>query len=67
MLSWTKTASVQFELSHAEMKSAMKKFKAGTGDDPAIFNKVQRALVDLEDKASRYSTASSAHTETRRV
>jgi len=52
VLRWNKTSSVQFQLSKAEAKSAVKKFMAGTGHDPAIFNKVQKALVDLEGKAS---------------
>jgi hypothetical protein len=55
VLSW-KTASAQFQLSEAEAKSAVKRFGSGTGHDPAIFNKVQRALWDLETKLSEQST-----------
>jgi hypothetical protein len=58
VLRWKMIPSVQFQLSQAEAKSAVKKFMAGTGHDPAIFNKVQKALVDLEGKASRYPTVS---------
>jgi hypothetical protein len=54
VLSWKKSASVQFQLSQAEVKAAVKRFKAGTGHDPAIFDKVQRAVAVLEGKASRY-------------
>jgi hypothetical protein len=57
VLSWKKLASVQFQLSQAEAKSAVHKFTSRTGYDSAIFKKVQEALVDLETKASRYPTA----------
>jgi hypothetical protein len=57
-LSWKKLASVQFQLSLAEAKSAVEKFRSRTGHDPAIFDKVQKALVELEGKASRYPTVS---------
>ena len=58
---WNKASSVKFQLSEAEVKSAVKRFKAGTGYDPAILDKVQEALVDLETKASRYPTISEAY------
>jgi hypothetical protein len=58
VLRWKQTASTQFQLSEAEVKSAVKKFMAGTGHDPAIFNKVQDALAELERKASRFPTIS---------
>ncbi len=54
VLSWKKTSSVQFQLSKAEAKSAVKKFTSETGYDPVIFKKVQGALAELEGKASRY-------------
>jgi hypothetical protein len=57
VISWEKTASVQFHLSKAEAKSAAKKFTSGAGYDPAIFKKVQGALIELEGKASRYPTS----------
>jgi hypothetical protein len=57
VLSW-KTASAQFQLSEAEAKSAAEKFSSGTGHDSAIFKKVQKALIDLEGKASQYPTVS---------
>jgi hypothetical protein len=57
VLRWNKASSTQFQLSQAEAKAAVKKFKAGTGDDPALFNKVQKAVLDLEIKASRYPTS----------
>ena len=50
----TKISSTPFHLSKAEVRAAVKKFKAGTGDDPEIFKKVQGALIELEGKASRY-------------
>jgi hypothetical protein len=53
-----KASSTQFKLSQAEAKSAVKKFRSGTGYDPAIFDKVQRALTELEGKASRYPAVS---------
>jgi hypothetical protein len=56
VMSWRKTASVRFQLSEAEATSALKKFRSGAGYDPAIFDKVQRALADVEEKASRYRT-----------
>ena len=58
VLRWKKTSSLQFQLSHAEAKAAVKKFKAGTGDDPALLDKVQKAVLDLEGKASRFPTRS---------
>lgn len=58
VLSLKKASSTQFQLSQAEAKAAVKKFKAGTGDDPALFDKVQKALVELEGKASRHPAAS---------
>lgn len=61
VLRWNKASSVQFQLSKEEVKSAVQKFMSGTGYDPAIFDKVQRALADLEGKASRYPTTRSAN------
>jgi hypothetical protein len=57
VLRWNKASSTQFQLSEAEAKAAVKRFKAGTGHDPAIFKKVQGALIELEGKASRYPTS----------
>jgi hypothetical protein len=57
VLSWKKHASMQFQLSEAEAKAAVKKFTSGAGYDPAIFKKVQGALIELEGKASRYPTS----------
>jgi hypothetical protein len=34
---WNKTSAVQFQLSEVEAKSVVKKFRSGTGHDPAIF------------------------------
>ena len=64
---WTKAASAQFQLSVADAKSAVDKFTSSAGYDPVIFDKVQKAVLDLEGKASRYPTALSAHMESRRV
>jgi hypothetical protein len=58
VLRWKGAASVQFQLSKAEAKVAVKKFTSGTGYDRAIFDKVQEALANLETKASRYPTVS---------
>ena len=58
VLSWNKASSVWLQLSQAEAISAVKNFRSGTGHDPAIFDKVQRAVAELEGKASRYPTMS---------
>jgi len=58
VLCWKQTASTRFQLSEAEAKSAAKKFRSRAGYGPAIFNKVQDALADLENKVSRYPTVS---------
>jgi hypothetical protein len=58
VLRWNKASSAQFQLSQTEAKAAVKKFRSGFGDDPAIFDKVQRAVAELEGKASRYPTTS---------
>jgi hypothetical protein len=57
VLRWNKTSLLQFQLSQAEAKAAVEKFRSQTGYDPAIFNKVQRAVAELEGKASRYPTS----------
>ena len=49
-MSWKKSASAPFQLSEAEAQAAVKKFKAGTGYDDALLDKVRRALIDLEEK-----------------
>jgi hypothetical protein len=67
VLHWYKVSSVKFQLSQAEAQAAVKKFTSGAGYDPVIFDKAQKAVLDLEGKASRYPTASPAHTESRRV
>ena len=56
VLSWKKASSTQFQLSEAEARAAVKKFTSGAGYDPAIFNRVQEALAELEGKESRYPT-----------
>ena len=43
---------MQFEISLAEAKSAVKKFKSKSGYDKNIFKRVQDALAALEGKAS---------------
>ena len=58
MLRWNKASSTQFQLSEAEAKAAVKKFTSGAGYDPAIFNRVQEAVAELEGKASRYRAVS---------
>jgi hypothetical protein len=58
VMRWNKAASMQFQLSGAEAKAAVKKFTSGAGYDPAIFNRVQEALAELEGKASRYPAVS---------
>jgi hypothetical protein len=58
VLRWHKASSTQFQLSEAEAKAAVKKFTSGSGYDPAIFNRVQEALAELEGKASRYPAVS---------
>jgi hypothetical protein len=58
VLRWNKASSAQFQLSQAEAESAVKKFTSGAGYDPVIFDKVQKAVLDLEGKASRYPAAS---------
>ena len=58
VLRWHKASSTQFQLSEAEAKAAVKKFTSGAGYDPAIFNRVQESLVELEGKASRYPAVS---------
>jgi hypothetical protein len=58
VLRWKKASSVRIQLSEAEAASAVKKFKSRTGYDPGIFDKVQKALLDLEGKASLYPTVS---------
>jgi hypothetical protein len=67
VLIWKQTASAQFKLSQTEVKSAVEKFMAGTGHEPAIFNKVQKALLDLEGKRLDTRVYPSAHTGTRLV
>lgn len=59
-LSWKdpKSCSIEFQLSKAEAKAAVKKFKSGTGFDRAIFNRVQESLATLEGKASLASRQS---------
>jgi hypothetical protein len=54
VLCWKLTALAQFQLSQAEAKVAAKKFRSRAGYDSTIFDKVQKALLDLEGKASRY-------------
>lgn len=51
-LSWNGEANVQFQLSKAEAKAAVKKFKDKSGFDRAIFDRVQEALAQLEWRAS---------------
>jgi hypothetical protein len=58
VLRCNKISSVPFHLSKAEAKASVKKFTSGAGYDPAIFNRVQEALAELEGKASRYPTMS---------
>ena len=58
VLRWKKISSVPFQLSKAEASAAVKKFRSGTGDDSALFEKVQRAVAELEGKASRYPAVS---------
>ena len=58
MLRWNKASSTQFQLSEAEAKAAVKKFTSGAGYDPAIFNRVQDAVAELEGKASQYRAVS---------
>lgn len=58
VLRWNKASSTQFQLSEAEARAAVEKFTSGAGYDPAIFDKVQRAVAELEGKASRYPTMS---------
>jgi hypothetical protein len=50
-LRW-KTYEAQFQLSNAEAKVAVQKFKSGTGFELSIFDKVQKALATLERKVS---------------
>ncbi|WP_155985234.1 MULTISPECIES: hypothetical protein [unclassified Thioalkalivibrio] len=52
VLSWKGEANVQFQLSKAEAKAAVKKFKDQSGFDRAIFDRVQKALAQLEGRAS---------------
>jgi hypothetical protein len=58
VLHWNKASSAQFQLSEAEARVAVKKFTSGAGYDPVIFDKAQKAVLDLEGKASRYPTVS---------
>jgi hypothetical protein len=58
VLRWNKISSTPFHLSKAEASAAVKKFRSRAGYDPAIFNRVQKALADLEGKASRYPAVS---------
>ena len=53
VLRWNKAASMRFQLSEAEACAAVKKFKTGTGYDPILFDKVQKAVLDHEEKAAR--------------
>ncbi len=50
-LSW-ETHETQFQLTDAEAKAAVQKFKSGTGYERSIFEKVQKALAALEAKVS---------------
>jgi hypothetical protein len=58
---------MQFQLSRAEARSVVRKFRSRAGYDPGIFKKVQETLAELERQAMRYPAVSSAHTETRLV
>ena len=58
VLRWNKISSMPFHLSKAEARAAVKKFTSGAGYDPVIFDKVQKAVSDLEGKAYRYPTMS---------
>ncbi len=50
-LSW-ETHQTQFQLTDAQAKAAVQKFKSGTGYERSIFDKVQEALAALEAKVS---------------
>ena len=56
-LSWNASteSKVCFELTQAEAKTAVKFFKDGSGYDRAIFDRVQTALKELEDKFAQDS------------
>ena len=56
VLRWHKASSTQFQLSEAEARAAVKKFRSRAGYDPALFDRVQRAVAELEGKASRYQS-----------
>jgi hypothetical protein len=56
-LSW-ETYETQFQLTDAEAKIAVAKFKSGTGYERSIFDKVQEALATLEGKVSTGRRAS---------
>ncbi|QQQ00812.1 hypothetical protein [Lysobacter enzymogenes] len=53
-LGWHDSAksSVRFSLTLSEAQSAVKKFRAKAGYDPAIFDRVQEALAKLEGAVS---------------
>jgi len=51
-LRW-ETYETQFQLSNAEAKVAVNKFKSGTGFEPSIFDRVQAALAALDGKISK--------------
>lgn len=52
-LSWSDPTNsfVEFDLSVAEARAAVEKFRAGSGYDSAIFDRVQISLASLEGKA----------------
>lgn len=50
-LSW-EAYQTRFQLTDAEAKVAVKKFKSGTGYEHSIFDKVQSALAALDGKVS---------------
>ena len=47
VLTW-KTYETQFQLSKAEARVAVQKFKSGTGFETSIFDRTQKALSALE-------------------
>ena len=52
--SWlTADCSVEFDLTASEAKAAVKRFHQKKGHDPAIFPKVQDALVNLDRLVAR--------------
>ena len=54
-LTWNSSSESQvfFELTRAEAKTAVKKFKIGKGFDETIFDRVQSALAKLESKTKQ--------------